>query len=90
MKLLRLLPNHVRAEITVRALAVSPDGARLVAAGDFTKIAGGRRDLGEFDLTSGFLTDWSPDAPFNGAALAYSQDGALVYAGGDNMFAVYR
>jgi hypothetical protein len=57
---------------------------------DFTKIAGGRRDLGEFDLASGFLSDWSPDAPFNGTALAYSQTGAFLYAGGEDRFAVYR
>jgi trimeric autotransporter adhesin len=74
----------------VRALAITPDGSKLVVAGDFTKIAGGRRDLGEFDLATGFLTTWNPDAPFFGTALAYSPDGGALYFGGDGVFGVYR
>jgi hypothetical protein len=38
----------------VTALGVSPSARTLVAVGDFTKISGARRDIGEFDLATGF------------------------------------
>ena len=47
-------------------------------------------DLAEFDRDSGLHTDWSPNAPFNGASLAYAPDGPLLYVGGESVFAVYR
>lgn len=56
----------------------------------FSRIAGGRRDLGEFDLGSGFLTDWRPESPFDGLAVAFGADGSLLYVGGTGAFAVYR
>ena len=80
----------VSPDDVVRSLAVSPDGSRLVAAGDFTRIAGGFRDLAEFDVGSGFLTDWDPDAPFDAYSLAYSGDGTVLYVGGDGAFVAFR
>ena len=80
----------VSPDDVVRSLAVSPDGSRLVAAGDFTRIAGGFRDLAEFDVGSGFLTDWDPDAPFAAYSIAYSGDGTVLYVGGDGAFVAFR
>jgi hypothetical protein len=74
----------------VNALAVSPDGTRMIAAGAFTKIGGGRRDLAEFDLVTGFLTDWRPSAPFDALSLAFGGDGSTVFVGGEGQLAVYR
>jgi hypothetical protein len=74
----------------VDALAISPDGSRLIAAGAFTKIAGGRRDLAEFDLRNGFLTDWRPTADFYAGALDFNADGSLLFVGGEGELAIFR
>jgi hypothetical protein len=79
----------VSPDDAVRALAVTLDGADLIVGGDFTKIAGGRRDIAEFELATGLLTAWSPDAPFDLAALGFASNGSL-FAGGDGVLAVYR
>ncbi len=73
----------------VRALAVAPDGAQLIAAGDFERIAGGRRDVASFDLTTGFVTDWRPVAPFSGLAVAVGEAG-WVFVGGEGALVVFH
>jgi WD40 repeat protein len=80
-------PQHEwdpNANNVVRALALSPDGARLYAGGTFTAVRGVARGyLAAVDSTRGSVEAWNPDA--NGAvnALALSVDGSDLYAGGD-------
>src|SRR4051794_35281452 len=70
---------------TVRTLALS--GSTLYVGGDFSgpgSIGGVQRDLiAAIDTTTGSVTSWRPDAiGSNVAALAVSDDGTKVYAGG--------
>jgi sugar lactone lactonase YvrE len=74
----------------VRALSITPDGKDLLAVGDFTKLSGARRDIGEFDLATGLLTPWQPHAPYYADALAFSPDSATIYVAGEGVIAVYR
>jgi trimeric autotransporter adhesin len=80
-------PQHEwdpNANNVVRALALSPDGARLYAGGTFTAVRGVARGyLAAVDSTRGSVEAWRPDA--NGAvnALSLSSDGGDLYAGGD-------
>ncbi len=73
----------------VRAIAIPPTGDALVVGGDFTRLGGGRRDLGSFDLATGLVTDWRPVAPFSALALAFGEAGTL-FAGGEGALAVFR
>jgi hypothetical protein len=73
----------------VDVIAIAPDGTEMVVGGDFTKIAGGRRDLASFDLATGFLTGWRPVAPFTALALAFGQDAATLFVGGDSELVVF-
>ena len=71
------------ADDTVRALAVSADGATVYVGGDFTNIGGEDRNyIAAIDADSGEAIDWDPDADSTVNALAVSPDGATVYAGG--------
>ena len=72
------------------SLGISPDARKLIVLGDFLKISGARRDIGEFDLTTGFLTPWNPYAPFSATAVAFSPDSSTLYVGGEGVLAVYR
>ena len=74
----------------VSALGISPDAKRLVVVGDFVKLSGASRDIGEFDLGTGFLTAWRPSAPFSATTLTYSPDSSTLYVGGEGVIAVYR
>jgi hypothetical protein len=74
----------------VHALGVSPDGRSLVVVGDFLKLSGARRDIGEFDLSKGLLTPWNPSAPFLASSLAFSPDSSTLYVGGDGELAIYH
>ena len=58
--------------------------------GDFLKLSGARRDIGEFDLATGFLTPWQPYAPFLADALAFSPDSSTVYLAGEGIITAYR
>ncbi|MGY1615769.1 PKD domain-containing protein [Geodermatophilus sp. SYSU D00691] len=66
----------------VLALAASPDGTRLYAAGDFTTVDGQtRRRVAAFDTATGALVaDWAPAVQSQVAALAATND--TVYLGG--------
>ena len=73
----------------VDVIGIVPDGTEMIVGGDFTKIAGGRRDLAAFDLSTGFLTDWRPIAPFTALALAFGQGAATLFVGGDSELLVF-
>ena len=73
----------------VDVIGIAPDGTEMIVGGDFTKIAGGRRDLAAFDLSTGFLTDWRPIAPFTALALAFGQGAATLFVGGDSELLVF-
>lgn len=73
----------------VRTIGVAPAGDALVVGGDFTRLGGGRRDLGALDLATGLVTDWRPIAPFNVLALAFGETQTL-FAGGTGAIAVFR
>ena len=74
----------------VRALAVAPDGAQLVVAGDFERVGGGttRRRVVR-TREAAIVTDWRPVAPFSGLALAFGEAG-MVFVGGEGALAVFR
>jgi len=74
----------------VHALDVSPDSKSLVVVGDFLKLSGARRDIGEFDLSTGLLSPWNASAPFFAHSLAFSPDSTTLYVGGEGELAVYR
>jgi hypothetical protein len=74
----------------INRLGIYPDGKTLVAVGDFSKLSGATRDIGEFDLATGLLTAWRPSAPFSATALAFSPDSATLYVGGEGVLAIYR
>ena len=77
-------------DAAVTTLALSPDGALLFAAGEFSQIGRAQRDAAMFDTAAGFVLGWRPDAPFTGQALAVSADGSRVYLGGEGAFDVFR
>jgi hypothetical protein len=54
------------------------------------KLSGARRDIGEFDLSTGLLSPWNPSAPFFAHSLAFSPDSTTLYVGGEGELAVYR
>jgi trimeric autotransporter adhesin len=66
---------------TVLALAVSADGSRIYAGGDFTAIGGRTRNrLAKISASSGSLSSWKPSASSSVRALAIK--GSRLYAGG--------
>jgi hypothetical protein len=69
---------------SVRALAVSPDGATVYAGGDFTSIGGMVRNgiaaLVSSGTAAGSATDWNPGA--NGSVFALATTSNKVYVGG--------
>ncbi|WP_273844793.1 WD40 repeat domain-containing protein [Rubrobacter calidifluminis] len=73
------------ANNTVYALAISPDGSRLYAGGRFTNVRGiSRGYLAEVSPVDGSVDPgWNPGADAAVNTLAVSNDGSLVYAGGD-------
>ncbi len=77
-----------RADVagTVHALALSADGRTLYVGGDFTHIGGvARNHLAALDTTleTENVLDWNPDPDAPVRALALSEDGLVLYAGGD-------
>ncbi|MDC3378824.1 C25 family cysteine peptidase, partial [Planctomycetota bacterium] len=72
------------AGASVNALALSPDGSFVYAAGAFTTIGGTTRNrLARITTDSvGTLTGWDPNANTNVKALAVSADGTTIFAGG--------
>ena len=74
----------------VNGLTVSPNDAWLLVVGDFEKISGGRRDIGEFDVATGLLSAWRPSAPFSADALAFRPDSSTVYVGGEGALEIFR
>jgi hypothetical protein len=70
------------AEGTVRVLHLSPDRARLYAAGEFEEVGGLRRGYAEFVLPQGSLTSWNP-AAFDGYAIAFVPGSSVLVIGGD-------
>jgi hypothetical protein len=77
-------PNASGEIPEVCALAVSPDGSTVYAAGYFTSIGGQPRNyIAAINAATGAATSWDPNANNNVAALALSSDGTTVYAGGD-------
>ncbi len=72
------------AIVSIRALALSPDGGTLYVGGAFGQIGGRpRQNLAAIDMRTGRVTDWAPDTDGPVRALAVSADGEVVYAGGD-------
>ena len=70
------------ANAQVRALAVSPDGTRLYAGGDFTSIGGvPRYRIAAFDVATGAL-DTSFNAGFDYQVRAIGATNSTVYVGG--------
>lgn len=72
------------ANNAVNALAVSPDGARIYAGGNFTAVRGVSRNyLSALDSVRGLVdTGWNPDANGVVNALVLSPDGERLHAGG--------
>jgi hypothetical protein len=71
---------------TVRALAVSSDGAKLYVGGDFTSITVGatnysRNYFAELNTSNGILNSLAPNP--NGAVKVIVRDGSTLYIGGD-------
>ena len=70
------------ANAQVRSLAVSPDGTRLYAGGDFTSIGGvARYRIAAFDVATGAL-DTSFNAGFDYQVRAIGATNSTVYVGG--------
>lgn len=70
------------ANDSVRALAVSPDGASVYAGGAFTSVNGTTRNrLAAMDATTGTLTSWYPGTA-NSSVRAIAVSGNRVYLGG--------
>jgi ubiquitin-protein ligase len=71
------------ANLSVWALAVSPDGLTVYAGGQFTSIKGVPKNyIAAIDASTGSAISWHPDANYHVIALAVSGDGSTVYAGG--------
>jgi hypothetical protein len=70
---------------SVQALAVSPDGSRLYAAGEFTSVDGqSRPTLAAFDTATGALsTTWTPRLDRISDRMALATSGDRVYIGGN-------
>jgi hypothetical protein len=70
---------------SVQALAVSPDGSRLYAAGAFTSIDGqSRPSLAAFDTATGTLSNtWTPRLDRISDRMALGTSGNRVYVGGN-------
>jgi hypothetical protein len=67
----------------VRDLAITPDGAILYVAGDFTNIGGvARNHLAAINTATGAVDDWDPNANDAVYKLALSQDDNTLYVGG--------
>lgn len=76
-----VLPFSPHVSGTVRALTTS--GTNLYAGGSFTKVGASARDhLAAFDLTSGALRAWAPNASGTVRALTPSASGSRIYIGG--------
>jgi WD40 repeat protein len=78
------------ADNTVRAVSLSPDRTRLLAAGAFEKMGSARRGYAEFTLPNGSLTGWSPAEAFDGYALAFEPRSGQLVIGGDGGVDVFR
>ncbi len=78
-----LLPFTANFNGTVRDIAVTPDGSKLVVVGTFTQVNGVTRNrIAIFDLPSGNLTSYTAPPSINGPVMAVAVTDTVAYVGG--------
>jgi hypothetical protein len=82
----QLMPNDFMSHSlndSIKALAVSPDGATLYAGGDFTSVDSTPRiRLVAFSTLTGAMLPWAPAANDGVQAIDVSADSTTIYVGG--------
>ncbi|SBS71213.1 PKD domain-containing protein [uncultured Microbacterium sp.] len=78
-----LLPLTANFNGTVRDIAATPDGSKLVVVGNFTQVNGITRNrVAVFDLPSGNLTAFTTPPNINGPVMAVAVTNSIAYIGG--------
>jgi PKD repeat protein len=78
-----LLPFTANFNGTVRDIAATPDGTKLVVVGSFTQVNGvARNRIAVFDLPSGNLTAYTTPPNVNGPIMAVAVTNSVAYVGG--------
>lgn len=78
-----LLPFAPSFNATVKDLAVTPDGTKLVVVGNFTQVNGQTRNrIAVFDLATGQLAPLTRTPDLNGPASAVAVTNTIAYVGG--------
>lgn len=78
-----LLPFAPSFNAVVKDVAVTPDGTKLVAVGNFTQVNGQTRNrIAVFDLATGQLASLSKTPELNGPASTVALTNSVAYVGG--------